>query len=185
MLLSGVNTYTGSTTIQGGTLLAGGNVAVSTGGVFGNSSGSINLGRSSVTTAGENVALLTNGAFTIARGVSVATGLSGTTAFTSTLGGNTANTSEFSGQIAAGKDLVISQVAGGTLNITGGITSSSTSTRTITFAGPGAINASNSISDGSGGAAASVNVTGGNPTRYGSCSCSVIDRFPSHSPNTT
>jgi autotransporter-associated beta strand protein len=165
MLLSGVNTYTGSTTIQGGTLLAGGNVAVSTGGVFGNSSGSINLGRSSVTTAGENVALLTNGAFTIARGVSVATGLSGTTAFTSTLGGNTANTSEFSGQIAAGKDLVISQVAGGTLNITGGITSSSTSTRTITFAGPGAINVSTGgISDGSGGAAASVNVTGGNTT---------------------
>jgi fibronectin-binding autotransporter adhesin len=168
MRLSGTNTYNGSTTIQGGTLLAGGNVADSTDGAFGNNITAINLGRLNFTVAGENVALLTDGAFTISRGVTVATGLSGTTDFTSTLGGNTDNTSTFSGQIIAQKDLVISQVATtGTnaLQITGGITSTTNTAKTIIFAGPGAINVSGAaITNGSGGGTTAVTVTGGTTT---------------------
>ena len=166
LLLSGENTYTGVTTIQGGTLLVGGNVAASTNGALGNRADSINLGRATVTIAGENVALLTNGAFTIGRGVAVDTGFNGTTDFTSTLGGNTANTSGFSGQIFAQKDLIVSQVAGGTLNITGGITTFSSSVnRAINFAGPGAINVSGSrIENGTGGGITAVNITNGTTT---------------------
>jgi len=169
MLLSGVNTYTGATTIQVGTLLAGGNVAVSTDGVFGNRSGDISLGRDVTTAAGENVALLTNGAFTISRDVRVHIGVGNTTAFTSTLGGNTDNTSTFSGAIIMRKDLTISQVAttgANALQITGGISGESTSAnKTVTFAGPGAINVSGTaIADGAGGGTMAVNITGGNTT---------------------
>jgi autotransporter-associated beta strand protein len=96
----------------------------------------------------------------------VDTGFNGTTDFTSTLGGNTANTSGFSGQIFAQKDLIVSQVAGGTLNITGGITTFSSSVnRAINFAGPGAINVSGSrIENGTGGGITAVNITNGTTT---------------------
>jgi fibronectin-binding autotransporter adhesin len=169
MRLSGTNTYSGGTTIQVGTLLAGGNVAASTNGAFGNNANAINLGRDGTTAAGENVALLTDGAFTISRGVTVGTGLSGTTNFTSTLGGNTDNTSTFSGAITTRKDLTISQVATtGTnaLQITGGIAGSTTAAnKAVTFSGPGAINVSGAaIENGTGGGTMAVNVTGGTTT---------------------
>ena len=158
LLLTGTNTYTGGTIVRAGTLLVGGDVAVSTDGALGNSTNTINLADGSSLTS-DNVSLLTQGAYTIGRDISVnANNSSGTT----TLGGNTDNTSTYSGLIIAQRNFTITQVAttgGHALNLTGVITSSNTIAHTITFAGPGAISVSGVIENGWG--TNSVNITGG------------------------
>ena len=159
LLLTGVNTYSGGTIVRNGTLLVGADAPVSANGALGNNSGGVSLadGSSGVS---DNVSLLINGAFTVGRTVTSATN---NATGTSTIGGNTNNSSTFAGSIVAQRDLIISQVAttgNNALNITGGFTSSSGTARTITFAGPGAINVSGAtFQNGTG--TTSVNITGG------------------------
>jgi fibronectin-binding autotransporter adhesin len=151
LVLSGANTYTGGTTTKGGTILAGNNSALGTAAML--------LGD---TTGSSNASLLTNGAFTIGNAVTVQSGNTGVM----TLGGNTDNNSTFSGAISLNHDLTISQVANAganALSITGGVSSGTAGTKTVTFAGPGNINVSTTaIANGSGTVA--VNVTGGKTT---------------------
>ena len=68
LTLSGSNTFTGGTSISSGTLIAGGNSNGSAG-VLGNSSGAISIGDAN--SAGNPAALLTNGAYTIGRPITV------------------------------------------------------------------------------------------------------------------
>ena len=132
LLLSGTGTFTGGTTIQQGTILIGVSNVGTTNGALGPSSAPVTLGNSS---GSNNASLLTNGAYTFSNSVIVASGGSGTLS----MGGNSANTSTFSGVTTLDNNLTISEVAGGTVNLTGTITSGAAGTQTITFNNAGTV----------------------------------------------
>ena len=100
---SGASSYTGTMTVENGSLIAGANVSVSANGPFGNASSAIALGDATTISSATamNPQLLTGGAFTMARTVTVGANNSalGNASTTFTIGGNTANSSTFSGAI--------------------------------------------------------------------------------------
>lgn len=123
ILSSSSSTYTGVTTIQAGTLIAGASAPASGTGVFGNASSAIVLGNGN-TGVSDAPTLLINGAFDIARAVTVGS-ISNTAAYNATIGGsNTTGTSTFSGNItlnttAANYTTTLQAAAGGTVDFTG------------------------------------------------------------------
>jgi fibronectin-binding autotransporter adhesin len=155
-ILSGANSYTGATTIKSGMLLAGTNALAGANGAFGNSTGSVLLGD---TTGSADAGLFLNGPFSTSRPITIQAGNTGT----ASLGGSTDNNSTFSGRITMNQPLTIGQVAttgSNALSITGGITCGNAGSKTLTIAGPGAINVGGTgISNGSG--VLAVRVTGG------------------------
>ncbi len=128
LTLSGVNNYTGPTSITMGTLIAGGNAPYNSGGVFGSSSSAITIGDAN--SAGNPAALVTNGPYTIARPITV-----NATAGPTTLGTVAAGTSTFSGAITLDNSgsVTLSAAAGGSAVFTGPISG----TGGITAASPG------------------------------------------------
>ncbi len=131
--LTSANSYTGATTISAGTLVAGTNSALSTDGAFGNAATAITLGDAATTTNNSSVSLLIGGAFDVGRDITVA---DQATSGTYTIGGNTAASSTFSGAIALNKNLTITAITGGTVNLTQSISNASgTNTAFITGAG--------------------------------------------------
>lgn len=147
------NTFQVSLT-QGGAAVAaptavGSSVTVTRGGAFGTGTSDVILGDAATTTLNGSPALLTGGAITIERGVTIA---NQATSGTYMIGGNTNNNSTFSGLITANKNFTVSQIAttgGNALSITGGITGASAGTKTVTFANVGAVNVTTTaISDG-------------------------------------
>jgi len=128
-ILSGANTYSGVTTINEGTLTLGAAAPSGSAGTLGNATSDVLLGNTSGTA---NASLLTNGAFTIARPITIQTGNTGTIS----LGGsNTSGTSSYTGNILLNKSVslvtgsagttsfgtgVISGTGGVTINATGG-----------------------------------------------------------------
>lgn len=137
--LSGANTYTGTTTISGGILLAGASVAISAAGPFGNASSAIVLGNAATTSNGWSPTLLIDGAFTIARTITIA---NQATSGTYTIGGNTDNNATFSGAITFNQDFTVTQVANtssNALSITGGMTGAQATNKTITINNIGAV----------------------------------------------
>jgi autotransporter-associated beta strand protein len=114
LVLSGANVYTGTTTVLSGTLEAGSNAPSGAAGAFGNGTSAVLVG---ATTGSSSSALLTGGAVTIGRNVTVQSGSSGTV----TLGGATANNSIFSGTITLQKGVTLSAAAGGLVNFTGSL----------------------------------------------------------------
>ncbi|MEO8614727.1 MAG: autotransporter-associated beta strand repeat-containing protein [Luteolibacter sp.] len=118
LLLSGVNTYTGTTTVNAGTLALGGNAPSGSAGTLGNATSIVLLGD---TTGSLNASLLTNGAYTVGRIVRLQTGNSGVIR----VGGNTSDASIFSGVInlgtsgSAAKSGVLVALAGGTATFSG------------------------------------------------------------------
>ena len=143
--------YTGTTTISGGTLSVGANAPSGSAGALGNASSAVTLGDAATTTSNLSASLLTGGASTIGRAVTVA---NQATSGTYTIGGNTDNNSTFSGLITANQGFKVAQVATtstNTLSITGGITGGNAGTKTVTFDSAGAVSVSGAaISDGSG-----------------------------------
>jgi autotransporter-associated beta strand protein len=115
LILSGTNTYTGTTSVTNGTLEAGANVASGVAGAFGTATTDILVG---ATSGSASANLLTGGAFTISRNITVQSGSSGT----ATVGGGTANTSTFADTITLGRGVNLSAVGGGLANFTGTIT---------------------------------------------------------------
>ena len=118
--MSGASTYTGATTVSAGSLVAGANAPNAAAGPFGNATSAIVLGDAATTTNNSSQSLLTGGAFTIGRAVTIA---DHATTGTYTIGGSTATNSFFTGLVTANKDLTVFQVVGGRLTVTGGITS--------------------------------------------------------------
>ena len=111
------STYNGATTIGQGTLLAGGNVPAqgAGAGVLGQPAvGFDTIVINNANTGTNNTALLTNGAFTIARPITVAADGSGTV----TLGGNSDHNSTFSGTITLNRDLRITSATTGANRVT-------------------------------------------------------------------
>ena len=136
--LSGANTYTGATTIQNGLLIAGTNAPAAGNGAFGNSAGgAIVLGNATTIASALSPTLLTGGAFTVARLINVGFDTTATTGIY-TIGGNTASGSTFSGILTLNQSLNVTQVAGGTVNLTGNITSNGVP-RTLRFNNVGSV----------------------------------------------
>jgi autotransporter-associated beta strand protein len=139
LTLSGANSYTSTTTVDNGSLIAGAAVSVSANGPFGNASSAIALGDATSISGNLSPSLFIGGAYTMARTVTVGANNTATTGIY-TLGGNTANSSTFSGLITLNQSLTVTQATSGTLNITAGITSGSSGTQTVTVNNPGAVN---------------------------------------------
>jgi autotransporter-associated beta strand protein len=100
LVLSGPNSYTGTTTISAGTLRVGANAPSGSSGALGNATSEVAFG---VAGGNDNASLLANGAYTIGRNIRLATS-NNTDAGTRvlTLGGDTADNSVFSGNITLG-----------------------------------------------------------------------------------
>jgi autotransporter-associated beta strand protein len=135
LTLSGTNTYTGTTTVSAGTMIAGADAPNAADGAFGHASSAILLGDANTAANNSSPSLLTGGAFTIGRLVTIA---NQPTTGTYTVGGNTDNSSTFSGAITINQPLTITQVATTAthaLTFTGLVSGA----RTVTLTGGGAI----------------------------------------------
>ncbi len=83
-----------------------------------------------------------------------------------TVGGqNTSGTNTFGGLVTLNQGLTISEPSGGTLNFTGGITSGSAGSQTVTFANAGAVTVNSAIGGGPG--VLNVVQSGGGTTMLG------------------
>lgn len=137
---SGNNSYTGTTTVENGSLIASNNVNATGASPFGNTASAIVLGDE--VTINTNIVmhpqLLIGGAFTMARPVTVGTsgGSLGNLSTTFTLGGNSTNSASFSGGITLNQNLVLTQATGASLTISGSITEDG-NTRSLTKVGGG------------------------------------------------
>ncbi|HTL73104.1 MAG TPA: autotransporter-associated beta strand repeat-containing protein [bacterium] len=121
-IFSGANSYSGTTTVENGSLIASNNVSTSAAGPFGNAATAIIVGDD--VTINTNIAmhpqLLINGAFTMARPVTVGTasGALGNVGTTFTLGGNSISSATFSGSfLTMNQNLIVTQATGGSLTI--------------------------------------------------------------------
>jgi autotransporter-associated beta strand protein len=117
--LSGTgSSYNGATTIRNGVLLLGANASSGGVGPLGSATSAIAIGDAGTQT-GDNLALRIDGAYTIGRNIVVGNYNS---AGTTTLGGNTAAPSAFSGTVTLnGHDVLLAAVTGGTVQFDGGI----------------------------------------------------------------
>jgi autotransporter-associated beta strand protein len=171
MLLSGLNFYDGGTVVSAGTLIVGnadnqtipvinGSTAqANSAGALGKPSTAVTLGDANTTANNSSPALMIGGAFAVGHPITIA---SQATSGAYTLGGSTDNSSAFTNLVTVNEPLTVSQAANtgaNALTFSGGITSGG-GAQTLTFAGPGNINVTNTaISNGSGTLA--VSVTGG------------------------
>jgi autotransporter-associated beta strand protein len=130
LVLSGTNTYSGTTTISIGTLIVGTNAPSGAAGALGNATSAVLVGATSG--APSSAALLTGGAFTIARAITVQSGNVGS----ATLGGSTADASSFTGNITLNKTATLAAATGGTATFSTGVISGSGG---LTVVGPGSV----------------------------------------------
>lgn len=122
-VLSGANTYSGTTTVQTGTLIVGANAPSNANGALGRATSDVGLG---VAGGNTNASLLIGGPYTVARIVRLATNNNTDTgARVLTLGGSTADNATFSGAIHLGtasqvsRGIVVTAVSGGQVTFSG------------------------------------------------------------------
>ncbi len=133
--LSGTNTYTGTTTVRRSTLLIGSDAPDGAAGALGNATSAVQMGRSGTNL---DVALLTDGAFTVSRDIVVN---SYNPAGTTTIGGNqTAGASTFSGHITLERDVILTSANTDANAVTfSGVIDDGTETFGVTKKGPGTV----------------------------------------------
>ncbi len=146
--VTNANTYTGTTTVLAGNLIAGANAPSGAAGAFGISTTDVLLGDTAGTAA---AGLLTGGAFTVGRNVTVQAGSTGT----ATLGGSAAANSTFGGTVTLNKGATLAQAAGGAVTFGGTITGgfgltvgSATAAGTVVLAGPNTYSGGTTVSFG-------------------------------------
>ena len=138
-LANSANGYTGVTTVESGTIVAGANAPSGAMGALGNATSAIVLGNASTAAAGAP-SLLINGAFTVGRAISVGS-LANANAYNATIGGgNTTGTSTFTGNItldttAANYTATLQAATGGTVEFKTGIWT--TNNKAIAIGSPG------------------------------------------------
>jgi autotransporter-associated beta strand protein len=151
LVLDQASTYTGATSINQGNLVAGSNSPNGAAGAFGNTNSEVNLG---VALSNSNAGLLIGGAFNVGRIIRIPTN-NGTDSGSRvlTIGGNTADNSEFSGNIflgttnQAGRGVTLTAASGGQVTFSGVIqnpTGMDPTNYTVTKAGAGTVVLSNS-----------------------------------------
>jgi len=114
--VSGSNSYTGTTTVRKGNLVAGADAPSGASGAFGSATSAIALGDGS-TGGSDNLGLLIGGAYTVGRNVTVTN--NGNVV---TIGGtNTASTALYSGTVTLNKDVTLTAAGGGTVDFSGNI----------------------------------------------------------------
>lgn len=139
LVLSGVNNFTGSVTMNTGHLVVGGNAPSGSAGALGNATSAVILGSTSGTLA---TSLTTNGAYTVGRAITIQRGNTVTATVGSTI---TSGTSTFTGDISlgtsgTGHSLHLTSAAGGTVNITSNLVGSGTDDLdTLTKVGAGTV----------------------------------------------
>ncbi len=154
--LNGANTYTGTTTIESGTLLAGNPSAL------GNATSPIALGSANSISYDLSPRLQVNGNNTVTRDITVGAS-NGETFGTYTIGtGNVNSSSTINGTVTLNQDLTVAATnqAGGTFTLAGSVTSGSAGTQTVTFNHTNQLVASTTISDGVGTIAVTKNGPG-------------------------
>lgn len=133
--LAGNNSFTGATTIRRGTLLLSSPTALG-------SSTQVFIADGGLGNPGNTLSLLTNGPYTFTQNISI-NNASGTTTYTAVIGGNSAHTSTFSGQITINDTNAgtyqLTAAAGGQVNFTGLITDGA-QTKLIEKTGAGVVN---------------------------------------------
>ncbi len=162
LVLAGTNTYTGGTVISNGTLVIGSASAL--GSAPSITMGAANVNGSDGTTAtGGSPTLLLGGALSYSAPITIT---NNTTTGTYGIGGSTTNSATLSGTITASQSFAVTQVTGGTLNLTGNITGGATSlVKTVNFKNAGTVNAGTGIiSDGAGGGKLAVIQSGSGTT---------------------
>ena len=149
--LSGTSSYTKTTVVQEGNLIAGSNSPNGGSGAFGNASSEITLG---VAGGSNDAGILIGGAFNVGRSIRLLTSNNsdaGTRVLT--LGGNTAANSEFSGDIIlgttnqAGRGMTLTAATGGQVTFSGIIQNPAgmdATSYTVTKSGAGTVVLSNS-----------------------------------------
>ena len=147
LTLSGSNTYSGTTSITMGTLLVAGNAPNGASGALGNATSAITIGDASST--GNAAALLTTGAYAIARPITV-----NATAGPTTLGTTASGVSTYAGAIIQNNatPLALSSPAGGSVVFSGNIAGSGGVTvaapSTIVFSGSNSYTGATAVNGG-------------------------------------
>jgi autotransporter-associated beta strand protein len=141
VILSGVSNYTGYTSISAGTLIINNNAPSAAAGALGNTNSFVNV---SVYDSADPVNILISGPYTVGRTFDISdySGPLGgpvTTPGMITIGGNTASTATISGNIRADRATTITQSAGGTLVLRGGLFTSASNISPITIGGAGKV----------------------------------------------
>jgi autotransporter-associated beta strand protein len=145
LTLSGAaNAYTGATIIENGALVVVAAAPSGSAGALGNATTAVALGDATSISSNLSPSLLTGGAFTVGRNITVGASNSATGG-SYTVGGSTASTSTISGIETLNQSLSVTQVSGGTLNLTGNITSGASGTQTLSFGNAGAVSQSTGV----------------------------------------
>ncbi len=131
IIFTRANTYAGTTSVESGTLIAG------NAGAFGTATTDIALGTATSINSNLSPTLLTGGPLTLGRNITVGNN-NGATSGIYTIGGNTASASAFSGIVTLNQSLNVTQVAGGTVSLTGNINSNG-AVRTLRFNNLGSV----------------------------------------------
>ena len=165
LILSGTNSYTGTTTVRNGTLTVTTNSPVSLNGALGISGSTVQLGDAG-TAASDNLALLignATGGRSIDRSISVN---NFNTSGTVTIGGtNTSGTNNFTGNIALARDAILTSASAGTVAISGDLSGTgaitATGTGTIVLSGNNSLTGGATVTSGATLVAASNTALGG------------------------
>lgn len=144
----GLNTYSGTTRIGSGTIAFYNDATNSANGAFGNNANAIDIGFGQVLSTSQ-VTLVANGARTVSKAINIQDGASTATTYAVTIGGETADTSTFSGNI----------------DLDG--TTARTTKVTLTAAGGGRVNFTGLLSHGTAGSSVPIEIAGGGTVNLG------------------
>jgi fibronectin-binding autotransporter adhesin len=166
---NGTLTLDSASTFANGTTISSGSVIVKDSGALGSGANSVVLVGNGASVAGDVPALLIGAAsVNLPNIINLGGGIGNASSPLYTIGGNVDANATFSGVIAVSKSGYVTNVpttGNNALSLTGGITNASSSARSLTFTGPGAVTVGIvGMSDGTGSGALSAIIAGGTVT---------------------